>query len=839
MSAAKTVPAHDHRSRAPSLSRLTTPPFSASDTFKVALRLLLLSTWNPEGAGEQHAVVMFRKRDGTLLPTAQQAELKPQPDDCCKSARIGKKDWCHVCLRRQQRQTKDSTEDDGLICAWRGFRAIDPRPSQAGHVQEAFLEEHDESDADQAVLATKEASMFGADPSLTGLSQLYAANEYAQGITILLEQELDHVSQVHQRPLTRPFPKDDERHACDTCVSSMLGSWMCQRCGTELCLVCFDNLKENMPLGGITNANTVWACKLSNVTSRLTSSAQDNKNNAQPNFTVHNPASFFPVARLSKPQLEFDLMMARVVQDWTQQGASTFVSNYATTGMYEKNLLAETIARLEKQIMNRLLDSQEHEHLKGEALNKKVAEVLKTEVDKKGLRFWSQVRTETSRIGGREDKAAVIVIPKQDSRETRVRRVMEAALLATEPFLVEQGVVEPLDDKALESVLPPETPVKLKIQLNNKTETDIVDWNWRQVVHQLTCSDEERDIAYLDIRDGALKDLGGSATEMFAEATACPGSRGFYTKTDDPERKIQALGDVACWTSVVRRDAEEKFYVALANWDSDIGDTTSLHVDEAGAANFAAWAKLTDAEIRAKERPVVAEWLVWRPTARRHFEAAAKACLERGVQDAMGSKFTAENWDCDHALYGQALTATDKFLKVLEEVGGEECRAKVIRQRLGETVVILPGFPHQVRNLRHCLKIAKDLMTPTGIPQMLQVLEERARACATADLGRDACAIKPTLYRAWRAVLGQLLRDESGKRERPLATMAAMASATGSALERQAKLSRAAMERCREAEAELKSLKEEVKKYVTERMVLELAGKALLEASKSGDSFLS
>ncbi|KAK0543558.1 hypothetical protein OC845_006058 [Tilletia horrida] len=754
---------------------------------------------------------MFANADGSPLPTALQARLRPQPEDCYKDANIAENDTCHQCRDQRMLLEQKQPIDIDKLCVFRGFRATIP-DLRAGesYATRAFWNEPCISE-DQAVdvkqkhvHTVKDGVNRLASCPLTVYSRPYAANEMARGITPMLEEELLHAGQLARTPLQRRFEKE-ARTTCDSCECALIGSWICSRCGSEICLTCFKYLNEHPMLSGVVKRDSVFSCKLRKVLGPPPDDTDADQNHPvatlNEQFSVHKSKDFFPVARVSKAQLEYDLLMVRVIGESTQQTADTFVKSYVATAMYEKGLCA-----------------------------------LKEKGDTQN--FWVQTREELQRTGKKTDKVAVIRMSKKESEESRVRRVTEACLLATEPFVLEQDVTEPLSDEQLKKIIPPETKVKLKIQMKKAETWEVVDWTWSTVVKRLVASDKSSPVEWLDIRDfpkhGALQDLEGGATDMFARATACPGSIAFHALgSASTIAQIQVLGDVASWVNLERRDAQEKFYVALRNWHEDDGDTTSLHVDEAGAANVAVWAKLSDEEKKGGEKPAVAEWLVWRPEARQHILGTVTRCLLEGHTQAMGSRFGGEHWDGDEPLYGQKLTATDKFVDALVAEGGEICRPRIIRQRLGDVVFILPGFPHQVRNLRPCVKIAKDFMPASGIGQMLQVQIERARACSSAAIGRDACVIRLTLYQAWRALLSQLLFDDASKPDRPLTTMAAMADATGRALERQAEQSREVMAHCREAEARMEALKKELHKLVTGKDALEQAGNALLAASRA------
>ncbi|CAD6886003.1 unnamed protein product [Tilletia caries] len=170
--------------------------------------------------------------------------------------------------------------------------------------------------------------------------------------------------------------------------------------------------------------------------------------------------------------------------------------------------------------------------------------------------------------------------------------------------------------------------------------------------------------------------------------------------------------------------------------------------EDAAPTKAATTAKLTPEEM--DKRPIGAEWMWWRPKARNHFDGARR-------------KLAAERIRTSGSLYGQDLTATDKLIEMMAVLGGEECRANVIYQRVGEAVVIPPGVAQQVRNVRPCFKVAKDLMVPTGVEQMLMVQSERKAATGPGGVwvsGRDATMIRPVVYQAWLACAATVIADD-------------------------------------------------------------------------------
>ncbi|KAK0544833.1 hypothetical protein OC846_005911 [Tilletia horrida] len=591
----------------------------------------------------------------------------------------------------------------------------------------------------------------------------------------------------------------------------MLGSWICSRCGSELCLPCHDLIRQSSITGfGATNdGDSVTTCRPLS-TSPNEKSTERTQRTQPPRYSRHDASTFFPIARLSITRLRHDYGLALWVQARMGTEAADFVNTYLEKAAYEKG-------KIKKQALRKTKN--------------------------KPHQFWLQTRAERARETGHKGLGAVISVSVREDEETRARRIMEALLVATEPFVVEQDAVPPLSDDALRALVPGDTKVELRFQTAKDQDPERAEWTWSKVADELTRPKGKGTVSWLDLRDfpnnGSLHALGsGAATEMFARATMCPGSAGFHSYKRDAKKStiwnLQALGDIASWAEIEGRDAQEKFYVASPCINDEWGayrGTTLLHVDEGGAANVALWTKLSNGERTNNERPVVAEWLWWKPQARAYFDQAAMNCLEDAESKTKGgSTFTQDHWDGKgDALYSQALTATDRYVDEVAKLGGEDCRARIIRQRIGDTVFILPGFPHQVRNLRLCLKIAKDFMSPTGIEQMLQVQRERAAASVGHDHGRDACMIRLTIYRAWRAMIAELSdKDKSNTASLqatiPVIVDLAVAKANENVRELTARVD--------DLEVTVEALKAQAKLTLNQQQIAKWIGEALLKCSE-------
>lgn len=109
-----------------------------------------------------------------------------------------------------------------------------------------------------------------------------------------------------------------------------------------------------------------------------------------------------------------------------------------------------------------------------------------------------------------------------------------------------------------------------------------------------------------------------------------------------------------------------------------------------------------------------------------------------------------------HPIHDQTiyLCAEHKRSLLKEEYGVE---AWTFEQHLGEAVFIPAGCPHQVRNLKSCIKVALDFVSPENLQECIQLTEEyrlvpkgnhyisrdsdRCKACSSRRT-RQACSLR-------------------------------------------------------------------------------------------------
>ena len=93
----------------------------------------------------------------------------------------------------------------------------------------------------------------------------------------------------------------------------------------------------------------------------------------------------------------------------------------------------------------------------------------------------------------------------------------------------------------------------------------------------------------------------------------------------------------------------------------------------------------------------------------------------------------------------------------------------VILQRLGDAVVIPAGCAHQVRNLRSCIKVALDFVSPEHADHSVRLTEEQRQLPSWHYRRPDVLNVRTILFYAGCACLAALdehKRREEAKREK-------------------------------------------------------------------------
>ncbi|KAK0523640.1 Lysine-specific demethylase 3B, partial [Tilletia horrida] len=524
------------------------------------------------------------------------------------------------------------------------------------------------------------------------------AYSLALELTPIIQTELNHAANRRMQPLLRSGGVAALQR-CTQCSVYVCGSWQCVACGAELCLSCFRLVCETpaVTLASYATADHLISCK----------QAKDEL------YYAHKAEDFVPVARLTVAELSMHRAFARTVTQAYRQSA---------------------------------LDGQDE-------MAADIAEWRRVD------RPWGKRmrQREDAGVNITKNKVTVLRAGSECDIDERSQAVLLSLLALGEPLVIQQDLVAPLDDDELSRLFDPRTPIPVRAMMDNDPSMTMQEgeWPWEKVAAAL-CGVGTEDIRYLDTRDfpadGQLRDISPGAADAFLRASSFPddptsGNTGIKSECT---RVFERLSDMSAWIApiVTARNGKDLCYAALGAEDDEDADTTSLHVDEAGAVNVLLWAKTTPIgtaagteagtkpacnlwtlgdekacnpatpihEEEMDARPVGAEWLFWPPKARAFFAGAALACAisNPDLGECSGD-----------VLFGQRYTATNAFIEKVVELGGEECRAWRVKQRVGEAVVVPPGWPHQVRNLVPCFKIARDIMPTTHAREIIKVQRER------------------------------------------------------------------------------------------------------------------
>ena len=159
-----------------------------------------------------------------------------------------------------------------------------------------------------------------------------------------------------------------------------------------------------------------------------------------------------------------------------------------------------------------------------------------------------------------------------------------------------------------------------------------------------------------------------------------------------------------------------------------------------------------------------------------------QAMLPRLVREAGVRDGNQEQKDSTQPLLDGCLFLDDALLSYLHEEAG--ILPYVILQRLGDAIVVPAGCAHQVRNLRSCVKVALDFVSPEHVDHCVRLCELQRQLPRWHHRRPDVLNVRTILLYAACACVSALdehKRKEEAKREKLRRANAKMAAAAAGA----------------------------------------------------------